>query len=371
MQSDGNLVLYNSEHALWSSKTGRLAQPPSIPGTSIGATLQGGVTLAVGQKIVSPSSYYVATMQADGNFVIYGPSGAIYSTRTSGASPRLVMQGDGNLVLYAGGGVRFNTGTAGTVPHATMQDDGNFVVYGSGRALWSSKTGRLPHSPLGSIAGTITDPTGARLQDVEVDVWTISDGQVDTEVGDPGQTAADGSYQINNVPPSAVGYLICFDPTSATGGTTTTGWVAQCYNNKPFDGTDVPAGVTKVVVTAGSAHTVNPVLAIGGAISGKVTSVSGSHDPVSGEVVISGGVNDSFFGAAATAADGTYQVNGLPQANDYLVCFIDLLGGATAGECYNDVAWDTNVNPDPNALTGTTRIAVTVGHTTPNIDAQV
>jgi hypothetical protein len=366
MQSDGNLVLYNSGHALWSSKTGRLAQPPSIPGTSIGTALQGGVTLAVGQKIVSPSSYYVATMQADGNFVIYGPSGAIYSTRTSGASPRLVMQGDGNLVLYAGGGVRFNTGTAGTVPHATMQDDGNFVVYGSGRALWSSKTGRLPHSPLGSIAGTITDPTGARLQDVEVDLWTVTDGQLGDEPVDTVDTDANGMYQINNVRPSTAGYLVCFDPFAAIGGPTTTGWVAQCYNSKPFDGVDVPAGATKVAVTAGSVHIINPVLAIGGAISGTVTSQSTPGQPVQGELVLSVGSDLTFGGIDITATNGTYLVKGLPAASDYLVCFIGPSASAS-NECYNNVPWSEDV--DPNTLVGTTRIAVTAGHTTSGIDA--
>jgi hypothetical protein len=364
LQSDGNLVLYNNGHALWSSKTGRLAQPPSIPGTSIGAILHAGITLAVGQKIVSPSSYYVATMQADGNFVIYGPAGAVYATHTSGASPRLMMQTDGNLVLRTSAGARFNTGTQGTASYASLQDDGNFVVRGSGRALWSSKTGRFPRSPLGSIAGIIRDTTAAPLKDVEVDVWPVINGDLGEEPVDTAMTAADGTYQMNDVPPSGAGYVICFDPFSGSGGTATTGWVAQCYNNKPFDGVDMPAGVTKVVVTAGSAHTVNPVLAIGGAISGTVTSAS---TPVPEEIVISIGPDLTFGGIGVTAADGTYQVKGLPAASNYLVCFAN--ASVTTGECYNDVPW--KVANDPNLLIGTTRVAVTAGHTTPGIDAHL
>jgi hypothetical protein len=40
-------------------------------------------------------------MQRDGNFVIYGPFAANWSTRTGGQGIcDLVMQNDGNLVLY-------------------------------------------------------------------------------------------------------------------------------------------------------------------------------------------------------------------------------------------------------------------------------
>ena len=40
-------------------------------------------------------------MQSDGNFVIYGPNGALWATNTSGnPGAYLVVQGDGNLVVY-------------------------------------------------------------------------------------------------------------------------------------------------------------------------------------------------------------------------------------------------------------------------------
>lgn len=73
MQQDGNLVLYRQDGlALWQSGT-------------------------AGQ----PSQY--AMMQIDGNFVIYGPVGAIWQSGTAGrAGAALLMQDDGNLVIYHG-----------------------------------------------------------------------------------------------------------------------------------------------------------------------------------------------------------------------------------------------------------------------------
>lgn len=73
MQQDGNLVLYRQDGlALWQSGT-------------------------AGQ----PSQY--ALMQTDGNFVIYGPFGAIWQSGTVGyPGAGLLMQDDGNLVIYFG-----------------------------------------------------------------------------------------------------------------------------------------------------------------------------------------------------------------------------------------------------------------------------
>jgi hypothetical protein len=54
----------------------------------------------------------------------------------------LILQGDGNLVLYRSDGVpHWASGTYGQeVGQALMQDDGNFVMYGPGGAIWASHT---------------------------------------------------------------------------------------------------------------------------------------------------------------------------------------------------------------------------------------
>lgn len=91
------------------------------------------------QSIISMSGAYRATMQSDGNFVVYGPSGPIWSSNTHGdANSRLVMQSDGNVVIYDGSAVLFATGTSGRGGNRlVMQNDGNLVLYGSS-AIWAS-----------------------------------------------------------------------------------------------------------------------------------------------------------------------------------------------------------------------------------------
>ena len=74
MQRDGNLVLYRmvDQQPIWQSGTAGL-----------------------------PSQ--CALMQTDGNFVVYGPNGALWQSGTAGrAGAGLLMQDDGNLVIYYG-----------------------------------------------------------------------------------------------------------------------------------------------------------------------------------------------------------------------------------------------------------------------------
>lgn len=92
------------------------------------------------QWLVSPNLDYKAVMQKDGNFVLYGPNGAIWSSATSSAGDdlRVIMQSDGNLVIYTlGGTAACSTGTAPNGSIIKMQDDGNLVICSSGgTALW-------------------------------------------------------------------------------------------------------------------------------------------------------------------------------------------------------------------------------------------
>ena len=98
-------------------------------------------------NLLSPNGLYSASMQRDGNFVVYRQGGiALWSTKTSGKGTgpyRLVMQGDGNLVLYdKAGKVSWSSGTFGKGGvQVTMQNDGNLVIYNAdGGSVWSSKT---------------------------------------------------------------------------------------------------------------------------------------------------------------------------------------------------------------------------------------
>jgi hypothetical protein len=119
---------------------GLTAQPASAASGS--DTLWANETLYPGGYLVSHSGAYRLVLQTDGNLVVYGSGGATWSSNTAGSgTTRAVMQGDGNLVAYDGGGrAVFATGTNSSGANAlVMQDDGNLVEYAPGRAVWASK----------------------------------------------------------------------------------------------------------------------------------------------------------------------------------------------------------------------------------------
>jgi surface antigen len=167
MQSDGDLVIYppgNSTDALWASNTG--GNPGSHLGLQVDANmviysaagaaiwetsvhnpnLEQNETLTTSQYIESINGTYWAAMQSDGNFVLYGPSGAMWASSTEGHPGAWVtMQSDGNLVIYPPGNNTnalwaSNTGgNPGT--HLGLGTDGNLVLYNaSGTAIWATNT---------------------------------------------------------------------------------------------------------------------------------------------------------------------------------------------------------------------------------------
>jgi len=114
-----------------------------VPGPAVAGSgtnvLRAGESLGANQYLRSANGAYTAAMQGDGNFVLYTPSGARWSTRTGGQNgSAIVMQGDGNLVMYRNGAAIWHTGTAGyTGASLIMQDDGNLVLY-RGAAIWAT-----------------------------------------------------------------------------------------------------------------------------------------------------------------------------------------------------------------------------------------
>ena len=99
------------------------------------STLTAGERLYPDTEIRSPNGAYVLRYQSDGNLVLYGPGGAVWSSGTAGAGGLFAeMQPDGNFVVYhANGADPWESGTAG-IPGAELrvQDDGYLVVYDSG-----------------------------------------------------------------------------------------------------------------------------------------------------------------------------------------------------------------------------------------------
>lgn len=105
-------------------------------------TLQSGGILNGGERLVSQNGQYVAEFQNDGNFVVYGPSGFMWSSNTAGQNALgISMQADGNLIMYAPG-MRPVWGT-GRKPNGStlqMQSDGNLVIRApDGSFQWGTK----------------------------------------------------------------------------------------------------------------------------------------------------------------------------------------------------------------------------------------
>lgn len=126
-----------------------LAPGQANPYTGVNDVLNAGGSLEVGGTLRSLDGRYSALLQGDGNFVVYGPSGAVWSTGTNGrGGTTLVMQTDGNLVLYAGPQPVWASGTPGSGSDAlALQNDGSLVVYG-------------PQEPYGPAGPAWSSPAG-------------------------------------------------------------------------------------------------------------------------------------------------------------------------------------------------------------------
>jgi hypothetical protein len=109
---------------------------------------QGGCIFDGGLSVVSANQQFRATLQGDGNFVLYNPAGPLWHSHTNGQGVgpyRLCLQDDANLVLTdARNVVLWHTRTHGKgVPpfRLVTQDDAHLVLYDSqGTPLWFSRT---------------------------------------------------------------------------------------------------------------------------------------------------------------------------------------------------------------------------------------
>jgi hypothetical protein len=128
------------------------------------STLTAGGTLYSGDILQSPNKQIYATMQSDGNFVVYRTTGpttraVVWHTNTPGnPGAYIVNQGDGNIVIYAPlpnnqRKAIWWSGTSGRgAATLLVQDDENVVLYapagaGGRTATWSWKTGVIPAAP--------------------------------------------------------------------------------------------------------------------------------------------------------------------------------------------------------------------------------
>lgn len=114
--------------------------------------LQPGQALNPGQSISSANGVYRFVMQTDGNLVLYQNQRALWSSQTNGSQAKqAIMQTDGNFVVYFSNRGPWATGPRVQGSYIVVQDDGNVVVYGGGRALWATGTNQPTPPPPGTL----------------------------------------------------------------------------------------------------------------------------------------------------------------------------------------------------------------------------
>lgn len=146
-----NLAMYGPAHSQETTRSDReiadamqryMAVAPrsgSGGGGGTGSTFGAGTRLYAEQQITSPSGAVVLRYQSDGNLVLYGSGGPIWSADTAGLSAGYVeMQGDGNLVVYDQGGVpRWASNTYAPGAALLLHDDGYAAIRDTtGNVVW-------------------------------------------------------------------------------------------------------------------------------------------------------------------------------------------------------------------------------------------
>lgn len=151
--------LFSPSTSAWSwisSKAGGAQNSATIPGLNqdfmpttapfitrfrVARGLQPGRSLSAGQSIASPNLLYTLLMQNDGNLVLYGPNGSIWSSQTGGnPGAKAIMQNDGNLVIYNSiGQPIWSSATGGHAgAYLIVQNNGQLkIIYGA-TAIWTT-----------------------------------------------------------------------------------------------------------------------------------------------------------------------------------------------------------------------------------------
>lgn len=203
----------------------------------------------------------------------------------------------------------------------------------------------------GSIAGTVTDDTGAPLGGIAVRVYDLDPMTGDVVVGEDVTDAGTGEYLVGGIDPDPYYRVQFSDPDGE--------WATEYYDDSIA--ATVGAGpFAQWVPVADGATTedIDASLEVGGSISGRLITSTGA--PVaSGEVSLFWQYADRAWaraGTFSTDADGRYAIPGV-RAATYGIQFRDLVTGAT--EAWND-------RPD---ITSSTPLVVTSGEDVTGIDA--
>jgi hypothetical protein len=198
----------------------------------------------------------------------------------------------------------------------------------------------------GHITGTVTAQVGGgTLANIDVQAC-VSDGNGGWNSVADTQTAGDGTYDLGSLPTGS--YRVQFQDFSGD-------YIAQWYHNQPDFSSANPVAVTAGATTPNK----DAALLTAGHITGTVTKAGGG---ALANIDVQACVSDGNGGwntisEIQTAADGTYDLGGLPTGS-YRVQFQDVSGDHIA-QWYHNQPDFSSANP----------VAVTAGATTPNIDA--
>jgi hypothetical protein len=206
-----------------------------------------------------------------------------------------------------------------------------------------------------AIRGRITNAGGSGIRLVGVTAKNRS-----TNATFHGASESDGTYRIDNLPPSAKGYSVCAKPFGDAGST---GYRPRCFDSVPWSGNAIPAGATKVSATVGQVTSgVNVRLAKGAAISGKVSDASNGN-PLPGSEVVVFSSTDRVLASTSTNVHGIYAIKGLAASPGNQVCVQPRAGSTPGvnykGECWNNAGWNGRSAPP----SGADKVSTATGHT--------
>jgi hypothetical protein len=332
------------------------------PGGAVSGTVtdSGSARLAgVNVRAVSNTGLTVATATtgSDGTYEMSGVPAGSYAVCFDGRMITSETTPAGYTFSCADGVTLtdYNTGTPSDTPamvevNSTSTEDGHLAA----------ATG---------ISGTVTDAAHTPLASVTVEIHPTTPG---VTLGTAGRSrvGANGIYQLVGLP--AAIYQVCFDATNATGGTSTTGYVNQCWNSVAWPSQDWPANADEVNASAGKISTgIDAYLHAASSVTGTVTDAENSQPLQGVEIDVWAASRTGHVYTATSAADGTYTVTALPPGS-YVVCFngskahlADTGVTGYASQCDADMGWAGALLSAPN---GADQLTVTDGSAT-TVDA--
>lgn len=208
----------------------------------------------------------------------------------------------------------------------------------------------------GAITGAVAAAVGGKpLAGISVRVFDSADVAVATAT-----TGANGAYEVAGLVPGS-GYAVCFDARHAKGGSSTTGYLSQCWRGISWNPVSVPPGTISPIQIAAAASQTNIDATLGnaGVVAGRVRAANGGASVRGVRVTVYDGAG-ALAGTSTTARDGTYRIANLI-AGSYLPCFLPPHSDSAGylPQCYRGAAWNGQQSDLPRY--GITRVSLGSG----------